>query len=121
LFIIEFHSTKQYVLSIPGKLGRYTNDELFKLCTADPDLRIEHNANCELFLSPIGSVTSTYKSELVIVLGLWNRKLKGRMSDSNGGCILQNGAVRAPDVAWVSKENLIDISKKTAKVPARLP
>lgn len=50
-----------YVLNIPEKLGRYTDDELFELCAANPDLRIERNANYELiFMSPTEFVSSTY-------------------------------------------------------------
>lgn len=107
----------QYVLNIPEKLGRYTDDELFELCSANPDLRIERNANHELiFISPTGFVTSTYNSELVMVLGTWNKKLKnGRVSDSNGGYILPNGAMRVPDVAWISREKLSHIAKERQK------
>jgi Uma2 family endonuclease len=107
----------QYVLSIPEKLGRYTDDELFELCSANPDLRIERNANYELiFMSPTGFVTSTYNSELVIALGVWNKQRKsGLVSDSNGGYILPNGAMRAPDVAWISREKLSHISKEAQK------
>ncbi len=107
----------QYVLTIPEKLGRYTDDELFDLCSANPDLRIERNANYELiFMSPTGFVTSSYNSELVIALGNWNKKTKtGRISDSNGGYILPNGAMRAPDVAWISRKKLDVISDEQKK------
>jgi Uma2 family endonuclease len=107
----------QYVLSIPEKLGRYTDDELFELCSANPDLRIERNANHELiFMSPTGFVTSTYNSELAAAITIWNKELKkGRVSDSNGGYLLPNGAMRAPDVAWISREKLRPISKEAQK------
>lgn len=107
----------QHVLSIPEKLGRYTDDELFELCAANPDLRIERNANHELiFMSPTGFVTSSYNSELVIALGIWNNKNKsGTVTDSNGGYILPNGAMRAPDVAWINREKISRIPKEKQK------
>lgn len=107
----------QCVLNIPEKLGRFTDDELFELCSANPDLRIERNANHELVFFPLkGFTTSTYSAELVCKIGKWNQKgKKGFVTNSNGGYLLPNGAMRAPDVAWISREKLSRISKERQK------
>lgn len=107
----------QHVLSIPEKLGRYTDDELFELCAANPDLRIERNANYELIFLPFdGFTTSTYNAELTFKIGVWNRKSKeGFVTNSNGGYILPNGAMRAPDVAWINREKISRIPKEKQK------
>lgn len=67
-------------------------------------------------MSPTGFVTSTYNSELVATVTIWNKKLrKGHVSDSNGGYLLPNGAMRAPNVAWISREKLTHISREQQK------
>lgn len=98
----------QFTLHIPTKLGRYTNDELFELCLANPDLRIERNSQHELiFMSPTGFLSSSYNSKLNFALELWNSKKNlGIVTDSNGGYLLPNGAMRVPDVAWISHDRL---------------
>ncbi|GAB4371167.1 MAG: Uma2 family endonuclease [Elainellaceae cyanobacterium] len=83
-----------------------TDDQFYDLCRANPDLRIERNANGELvFMSPTGGETGNRNAELVVDFGLWNRQAKlGKIFDSSTCFKLPNGADRSPDVAWVKQE-----------------
>lgn len=83
-----------------------TDDQFYDLCRANPDLRIERNANGELvFMSPTGGETGNRNAELVVDFGLWNRQAKlGKIFDSSTCFKLPNGADRSPDVAWVKQD-----------------
>ena len=60
--------------------------------------------------------TSFYNYDIGFELGLWNRKHKlGRMSESNGGYVLPDGSMRAPDIAWISHERLKEVDPKYAR------
>lgn len=66
-----------FTLTIPEKLGRYTDEELFELCSVKSDFRSERNAKQELiFKSPTGFVSSSCNSEWNFILQNWNKKLK---------------------------------------------
>ncbi len=74
-----------------------------------------------IIIAPTGLETSFSNSDLAYEIIKWNKKYKkGKFSDSNGGYTLQNGAMRAPDVGFVSNERLENITnderKKFSKV-----
>lgn len=83
-----------------------TDDQFYDLCRANPELRIERNANGELvFTSPTGGETGNRNAELIVDFGLWNRQTKlGKVFDSSTCFKLPNGADRSPDVAWIKQE-----------------
>lgn len=82
------------------------NDQFYRLCQANPDLRLELTANGELIINPpTGGDTGEYNSNLNADFGIWNRQTKrGKVFDSSTGFKLPNGATRSPDVGWVSLE-----------------
>lgn len=88
----------------PKYLFEFNEDEFFKFCDANKELRIEKNSKGQLIIMPpTGLETSFDNSNLNADLVIWNRKYQlGKVSDSNGAYTLPNGAVYAPDVAWVS-------------------
>lgn len=79
---------------------------------ANPDLRLELTAAGELIaMSPTGSESGSYNSELTADVALWNRRTKpGKVFDSSSGFRLPNGAIRSPDVAWVVLERWTALS-----------
>ncbi|PSB13146.1 hypothetical protein C7B76_20850 [filamentous cyanobacterium CCP2] len=83
-----------------------TDDQFYDLCRANPDLRIERNANGELvFMSPTGGETGNRNSEINADFVIWNRQAKlGKVFDSSTCFKLPNGADRSPDVAWVKQD-----------------
>jgi Uma2 family endonuclease len=82
------------------------DDELLELCRANRDLRIERTSDGELIIMPpTGGETSRRNAALLRQLGNWNeRDGSGIVFDSSGGFSLPNGAMRAPDAAWVRRE-----------------
>jgi Uma2 family endonuclease len=84
---------------------RVTDDQFLEIVKANPELRLERTAIGELIaMPPTGSESGNYNSELTIDVGLWNRQHPtGKVFDSSTGFRLPSGAIRSPDVAWVSQ------------------
>ncbi|SOD79672.1 Uma2 family endonuclease [Spirosoma fluviale] len=104
----------QLPLHIP-QLDVFTDDELVRFCLANPELRIERDENGILYInmSPTHLLTSSNNSELNTEIGIWNRKKKGgKVIDSNGGFFLNDKSMKAPDVAWIRREQWDALSKK---------
>ena len=85
---------------------RLSDDEFFAFCQANPSLRIERDETGQIiFEMPTGIKTSFHNFDIAMEVGLWNRQYKlGFTTDSNGGFTLPDNSVRAPDVAWISRE-----------------
>ncbi|QDZ38740.1 Uma2 family endonuclease [Euhalothece natronophila Z-M001] len=83
-----------------------TKQQFYSLCAANPDTKLELNANGELIvMSPTGGETSAWNAELNADLVIWNRQTGlGKTFDSSGGFSLPNGAQRSPDAAWIPWE-----------------
>ncbi|WP_416673233.1 Uma2 family endonuclease [Egbenema bharatensis] len=91
-----------------------TDEQFYDLCRANPDLRIERNANGSLILMPpTGGETGNRNSEINADFVIWNCQTElGKVFDSSTCFKLPNGAVgevssasfRSPDVAWVKQE-----------------
>ena len=94
-----------------------TDDELFQLCAANRDLRIERDSQGNLILmAPAGGETSARNSLFIADLVIWNRETRlGIAFDSNGGFVLPNGAMRAPDVSWIPIERWNQLSAEQRK------
>ena len=83
-----------------------TDEQFFKLCQNNPDLRFERSASGELIIMPpTGGITGDRNADLTYQLRSWNRKNKlGKTFDSSTGFKLPNGANRSPDASWVKME-----------------
>jgi Uma2 family endonuclease len=101
-----------------------TDEQFYDLCRANPDLRIERNANGELILMPpTGGETGNRNSEINADFVIWNRQTKlGKVFDSSTCFKLPNGAERSPDVAWVKQERWDTLtSEQKEKFPPIAP
>lgn len=85
---------------------QFTNEELFKLCVANPEFRIERNENKELIImSPVGALGSSLNNTVSSILWLWNQQHKlGITFDSSGGFLLNDNSIRAADAAFIFSE-----------------
>ena len=83
-------------------------DTFFHLAQLNRDLRLELSAEGDLIvMPPAGGNTGNRNAELTFQFALWNRQeRRGKVFDSSTGFRLPSGAVRSPDVSWVSKERL---------------
>ena len=102
--------------AIALKIPRLTSTEFVELCHANQNLRLEMTATGEVItMPPTYSWTGKQNSGLTAQLWNWNDRTNlGIVFDSSTGFTLHNGAVRSPDVAWVSSaqwENLTDEQK----------
>jgi Uma2 family endonuclease len=85
-----------------------TDDQLFELCQINQELWIERTAEGDLvIMPPEGWETGSRSANLVTLLTQWAwQDSTGVISGSSGGFILPNGAMRAPDAAWVLRSRL---------------
>jgi Uma2 family endonuclease len=84
-------------------LGGLSDEQLFRLCADNRDIRIERTSTGELILmSPTGGETGARSMRIGSRLFNWNEQTGlGLVFDSSTGFQLPNGAMRSADVAWV--------------------
>jgi Uma2 family endonuclease len=89
----------------------------WRLCAANPDLRLERTAKGEVIvMPPAGSESGVRNSGLTARLWNWNDRTKlGVVLDSSGGFTLPNSAVKAADVSWISLERWNSVTAKERK------
>ena len=83
-----------------------TDEQFYRLCSDNRDLRFELTAQKELLIiSPTGSKTGRRNAKITQRLANWT-ELDGRGASfaSSAGFTLPNGAKRSPDAAWVRRE-----------------
>jgi Uma2 family endonuclease len=91
-----------------GAALRLGEVELFELCVANPELRIERNAEGNLtVMTPAGGASSLRNTFLTAALAGWVAQRREFLAfDSSAGFILPNGAMRSPDAAIVRRSRL---------------
>jgi Uma2 family endonuclease len=84
------------------------DEKLFQLCQINPEVRIERTAEGDLiFMTPEGGSSGCGNFVITGVLLQWARKDRtGKGFGSATGFTLPNGAMRSPDLAWVRKSRL---------------
>lgn len=85
------------------------NEEtFFHFCQINSDLQFERDADGKILIkSPSGLKTGSFNAKVVAKLLTWNETHQlGEVADSSTGFYLPNGAMRAPDASWTSKERL---------------
>jgi Uma2 family endonuclease len=89
-----------------------TDDQLFELCQINQELWIERTAEGDLvIMAPEGWETGIRGANLVTLLTQWAwQDGTGVTTGSSVGYFLPNGAMRAPDIAWVLRSRLAPLS-----------
>jgi Uma2 family endonuclease len=97
-----------------GSALRLTDSELLELCRRNRELRFERTAEGDLIVTtPAGGESSRRNARLVTALVNWSDEDgSGVVYDSSGGFLLPNGAMRAPDAAWVRQSRLAELSSE---------
>ena len=92
-------------------------DTFFDIAQANQDLRMELGAKGELIvMPPTGGDTGRRNFKLAVRFGQWTEKDgRGEAFDSSTGFRLPSGAVRSPDLSWVSKTKLETLTGKQMK------
>ena len=83
-----------------------THEQFEQLCRKYRKLRLELTSTGELIvMPPTGAETARLNFNLLCQLGAWSRKDgTGICFSEAAGFILPNGAIRAPDAAWIKRE-----------------
>ena len=91
-----------------------SDEQFFQFCQLNQDLRIERTAEGDLeIMSPAGGRTGYRNAGITAQLWTWAlRDGTGAAFDSATGFILPNGAVRAPDAAWVRMSRLQELTEE---------
>ncbi len=111
--VINEYGLSKFVLQIRPFLAM-DDEQFFKFCQANRDVRIERNKEGEIIIMPpTGWDTGDKNSEINFQLRLWAKKDKhGKVGDSSTGFILPNGATISPDNSWVRKDRIEQFSEK---------
>jgi Uma2 family endonuclease len=99
-------------LMVARESGLYASPRAFwRLCVANPDLRLERTANGEVIvMAPAGFDSGIRNASLTAQLWNWNKETGlGVISDSSGGFTLPNSAVKAADAAWIALERWLAV------------
>ncbi len=86
----------------------------WRLCVANPDLRLERTAKGDVIvMAPAGSDSGWRNGKLTQRLGNWSdADGTGEFFDSSTGFTLPNGAVRSPDASWIVRERWLAVPLK---------
>ncbi len=96
---------------------KMTNDEFWEFCEENRKVRAELTKEGDIIvMPPTGFETSDRNVEIVMQLAIWAKKdTGGKVTDSNGGFILPNGAIYAPNASWTSNERLDNFTAEEKK------
>jgi len=94
-------------LTLKFRPGLRLSDQAFwKLCRANPELRLERTAEGALVvMAPAAPDSSHRNAGLTAQLWAWNHGTNlGVVFDSSAGFTLPNTAIRGPDTAWMTRD-----------------
>lgn len=102
-----------YTLNLKPLANPITIEHFEQLCQLNPELKLETNHKGELIvMSPTGYETGKNNANLIADLIIWNRKYQlGVVCDSSTGFVLPNKAIRSPDVSWIAKTRVANLTK----------
>ncbi len=91
-----------------------SDDDFVDFCSEHPEFFIETNSDGELIVSPPPyNLTSVRNSHILRQLTAWAECSNGIVLDSASLFVLPNGSRRSPDVAWVHRDKISQLSPDT--------
>lgn len=93
---------------------KMTDETFYEFCQRNQEYRFEMNAAGELIVMPPSFLESSRKNnEINFQLTSWSKKDKtGVVFESDGMFTLPNGAKRAPDAFWITKDRYYALPEK---------
>ena len=100
----------------PGR-EKFSDEDYWAFCVANPDLRVERTAQGEMVIVPPAGGESDYRSsEVITELKVWARKDgRGTGFGSSVQFFLPDGSGLSPDAAWVSNASLHRLTRQQRK------
>lgn len=106
----------EYIIPVEliGLRQPITAEHFEQLCSEYRDLRLELTSTGELIvMPPAGSLTGRRSFDLTSQLASWFREHgTGVCFGTDTGFTLPNGAIRAPDAAWIKRERWERLTKQ---------
>lgn len=98
--------TPQLRLNLIPKAKRYSDDDFFDFCQENSDYRVEMDKHGDIeIMPPTGAETGIRNFNLTAKFALWQQKDgTGQGFDSSTAFVLPNGAIRSPDLSWMTVE-----------------
>jgi Uma2 family endonuclease len=116
-----FYDGRMDTITLDVKPIELTDEQFFKLCQANHDLRFERSADGELIImAPVTGMSGYRNGRLTQQLFNWvDTNELGVSFDSSTGFKLPNGADRSPDASWVQLErwNALTEEQKDSFIP----
>jgi Uma2 family endonuclease len=101
---------------------KFSDDEYWAFCLANPDLRIERTAEGEIVVAPPAGGESGYREgEVFWELKTWSKADgRGKAFSPSVQYFLPDGSGLSPDASWVSNESLARLTKRERRKFLRL-
>lgn len=102
------------VITIKTKYAKLSDDQFFKLCSENDNIRFERDKDKNIIImAPTGFEVQEFEGSIFNELKNWNIKNRlGYVSGSNAGFYLPDSSMRAPDVSWIKKERIDELTSK---------
>lgn len=113
-FQIDQSMNQAMTIDLSPFVKRMSDEQFYRFCVANPELRIERKANGEIvIMTPEGGESGGRNATIVAALHAWARQNgEGIAFGSSTGFILPNRATYSPDAAWVRRSRLAGLSRK---------
>ncbi len=94
-----------------------SDDQFFQLCVENKYIRFERDKDKNIIImAPTGYEVEEFETSILTELKNWNKKERlGYVTGSNAGFYLPDSSMRAPDVSWIKKERINELSAKEKK------
>ena len=109
--------TPQVRLNLTPKARRLSDDDFFEFCRENSDYRIDLDKDGDIeIMPPTGAETGIRNFNLTAKFAVWQEKDgTGKGFDSSTAFIFPNGAIRSPDLSWMTLEKWEAIPKAKRK------
>lgn len=115
--LTEPRTVSSYVTLRLSPILHLSDEQFFKLCQINSNLRLERTAEGDIIvMPPTGGETGNRNTSVTGQLYTWTKRDgTGASFDSSTGFSLPNGSDRSPDAAWVSHERLSRLTAEQKK------